>query len=147
MATLRAAVKTAIEGDGTLAGLLTGGVYDRRGINRTATPDAYDANGELKPCAVVTVEAASPLGHREWAFEQVFVVVYLYEEEGNGYAAIDQAGLRLRTLFHNETLATTDGDVHHMEHADSLVDMYDEVLKAEMGYERFVCYRRRGDGT
>ena len=147
MATLRGALKTAIEDDATLAGLLTGGVYDPREINRTTTPDAYDANGALKPCAVVALEGASPLGHREWAFEQVFVVVYLYEEEGNGYASIGQAGLPLRTLLNNQALSTDDGNVHHIQHADSLGDSYDEVLKAEMTYERFVVYRRRGDGT
>lgn len=146
MATLRAAVKTAISGDTTLAGILTGGVYDLRGINRTLTPAAYNSSGALKPCAVVTVEAAVPLGHREGRFEQVFVVVYLYEEEGNGFAGIGPAALRLRSLLHNTTLSTDDGDVHTIVHADSLGDAYDEVLKAEMSYERFVVYRRRDTG-
>lgn len=147
MATLRAAIKGALENDATLAGLLTGGVYDRRGISRTLTPAAFDANGAIEPCAVVTEEVTSPIGHREWAFERVHFLVWLYEDEGGGYGTIDQAKLRVRYVLHNQTVATDDGAVHHIEHTDSLGDSYDDVLKAEMTYERFVAYRKRGDGS
>ena len=146
MTTLRSAVKSTLENDATLAGLLTGGVFDRRGLNRTTTDGIVDANGALKPCAVVTEETTSPLGHREWAFERVHFLVWLYEDEGSGYATIDQAKLRVRHLLHNQSVATDDGAVHHIEHTDSLGDSHDDVLKAEMTYERFVAYRKRGDG-
>lgn len=148
MATLREAIKTALEDDATLGTLLTGGVYDRRGISRTLTPDAFDSNGALQPCAVVTLEVAAPeiTGHREWRFERVYFLVWLYEDEGGGYATLDPAALRVRSLLHNQTLATDDGAVHHIEHVGSLGDSYDDTLLAEMTYERFVAFRQRDLG-
>lgn len=143
--TLRQAVIAALEADGTLMATLTGGVYDRREINRTATPNAYDSNGCLEPCAVVTLEAATPVGpHPDYRMEQVFFLVYLYEEEGNHYAGIDVAKQRVKTLLHQQRVTTTPDTVWEIRHADSLGDSYDDVLRAEMTYERFFAWKRRG---
>lgn len=142
--TLRQAVKAELEADVTLMATLTGGVYDRRGISRTSTPDAYDARGELEPCAVVVLEAATPIGpHPDYRMERVFFVVYLYEEEGNAYAGIDVAKQRVKALLHQQRVTTTPDTVWEIRHADSLGDAYDEVLKAEMSFERFFAWRQR----
>ena len=143
--TLRQAVKAELEGDATLLATLTGGVYDRRGINRTSTPDAYNDRGELEPCAVVVVEAATPIGpHPDYRIERVFFAVYLYEEEGNAYAGIDVAKQRIKALLHQQRVTTTPDTVWEIRHADSLGDSYDEVLKAEMSFERFFAWKKRG---
>ena len=76
--------------------------------------------------------------------EQVFFVVYLYEEEGNNYAGIDVATQRVKTLLHQQTVSTTPDKVWEIRHADSLGDAYDEVLRAEMTYERFFAWKQRG---
>lgn len=143
MATLRAAIKAALAGDGTLAAILTGGMYDRRGISRTATPSAYNATGELMPCGVVTLETTTTHGPKEFNFERAFVVVYLYEEEGNAYAAIDPAADRIRALLHRQTVTTTPSLVWEILHTDSIGDQYDDVLRAEMRMERFQVWRKR----
>lgn len=143
MATLRAAVKSVLEGDVTLAAILTGGVYSRAGISRTLTPDAFDSKGAIKPCAVVTEEATNRIGHREDKMEMVSLVVWLYEDEGSGYTLIDTAKMRVRALLHDQTVTTSDGYVHHIVHVYSLGDSFDDVLSAEMTHERFTVYRRR----
>lgn len=140
---LRDAVRALLAADATLMATLTGGVYHRRGINRTATPAAYDANGKLEPCAVVALETATPVGHSEFDFEQVFFAVYLYEEEGGNYASIDTAADRVRALLHRQTVTISPGGVHEILHADSVGDQYDDVLRAEMRMERFYAWRKR----
>lgn len=144
---LRQAVKALLEADPLLDALLTGGIYDRRGINRTLTPDAYNSTtGALKPCAVITESTTTALDPvKEADFEQVFLNVWLYEEEGNNYATIDQAKDRIRYLLHRKTDLTIDpGCIHEIRHADSVGDQYDDIMKAEMVRERFWAWRKRG---
>lgn len=61
-----AAFYTALNADGTLTGLLTGGIYadqnlGRAGINRTNTPAAY-TNGIVQPLLLVKGRAVIPDG-------------------------------------------------------------------------------------
>lgn len=143
MSTLRQAVISLLENDATLMAILTGGVYDRREISRTLTPAAYSVVGALKPCAVVTLEVTTPLGPAEFDFETVYFQVWLYEEAGNHYAAIDPARDRVRALLHRQSVTITNGCVHEIRHADGLGDSFDEALNAEMTYERFYAWRKR----
>jgi hypothetical protein len=143
MARLRGAVTAALEGDGTLMAILTGGVYDRRGISRTATPDAYDSRGELLPCAVVAISSDTPIGPAQYETEQTFFNVYFYEAEGNAYAGIDAAKERVKAVLHQGTVSIDDGQVLEIRHADGIGDSYDEILKAEMSYLRFYAWRHR----
>lgn len=143
MASLRDAVKTLLEADATLMATLTGGIYHRGGINRTATPDAYDTAGKLEPCAVIALETTTPLGPADFDFETVWFAVYLYEEEGGAYAHIDTAADRVRALLHRQTVTISAGGVHEIRHADSVGDQYDDAMRAEMRMERFYAWRKR----
>ena len=140
---LRRALVSLLEGDATLVTTLTGGIYDRRELNRTATSAAYDSRGNLEPCAVVVIESTAALGPAEFDFERAFVQVYLYEQEGNHYAGIDVAKERVRALLHRQQVTITPGAVFEMRHTDSLGDSYDEALGAEMTYERFLVWKKR----
>jgi len=145
VATLREAVQSLLAGDATLVSTLTGGVYDRREINRTAMPGAYDARGNLEPCAVVALSTQNEIApHPEYAgFTEEFLFVYYYEQEGNSYAAIDVAMERVRTLLHGQRVTVTLGTVFEIRHADGNSNLYDDALRAEMGYDRFVVWRKR----
>lgn len=146
MSTIRSVVKALLAADATFAAAATGGVYDRRDINRTQTPAAYNSTtGELKPCAVVVMSTSAEIAHREVnGFEQTFFFIYYYAPEGNDYAAIATMQARARALLHNQTLTITDGRVHDkVEFVDSPGDLYDDVLGAEMSYDRFMAYRKR----
>jgi len=145
MATLRSAVKALLAADTTLLATLTGGVYDRRAISRTATPAAYDTtSGLIKPCAVVALSSESRLGPAEMATEEDYLVVYLYEADGNHYAAIDVARERIKALLDRQTVTVTSGKVLEIRYADGIGDTFDEVLNAEMSSIRFLAWRKRG---
>ena len=141
--TLREAVIALLQADATLVATLTGGIQNRRGISRTDLPAAYNDRGELKPTAVVTIEATSPVGPAQFDFEQRFFQVWIYEQAGNNYAGIDVAKERIRALLHRQTVSIEPGCVHEIRHADSLGDSFDETLDAEMTYERFYAWTKR----
>lgn len=98
---------TRMEADGTLMAILTGGVYSkaevgREGITRDTAEDAFDANGYLKPCALVRQRGLVPDGDVHDEIAQLssagqVVEIYLYED--SGYGNIDSALSRLFTLF------------------------------------------------
>jgi len=86
----------------TLMAVLTGGVYSGMEISRQDTPDAFNASGEIKPCALLGVEAddaAGPLLHSS----RMFVVVRFYER--SGYTAIDVALERIYALLHRQRVS------------------------------------------
>jgi hypothetical protein len=88
----------ALAEDEALVGLLVGGIYayeqiGRNGMSRVTTPEAYDANGFLKPCAVVKVGEArvgSALRDDRGGVRQR-VEVYLYADGDSGYETIREA--------------------------------------------------------
>lgn len=88
--------------------ILTGGVYvagsvGAEGINRDTTTGAFDANGYLKPAALVRQRGLIPdleimeLGEQLASVTQV-IEIYLYED--TGYSSTDSALNRLFALFH-----------------------------------------------
>ena len=96
-----------MEADAPLMAILTGGVYvsgelGPLGINRTDAPGAFDANGYLKPCALVRQRALTPDLQVVDQIEQVssatqVIEIYVYQD--SGYTSIDTALDRLYTLF------------------------------------------------
>ncbi len=100
-------IAALLAGDTALRALLSGGVYasgtvGRLGITRKTTPDAFDADGYLKPCALVRQRALTPDGAVRDQIEQVLsaaqiVEVWLYQD--TGYDAIDDAGIRVFALL------------------------------------------------
>lgn len=93
--------------DATLMAVLTGGVFKTEttgveGIVRETAPTAFDANGYLKPCALVRQRALIPDGIVEDDIEQdtsVRQVVEIWLYEDRGYTSIDAAASRLFVLF------------------------------------------------
>lgn len=95
-----------------LMAILTGGVFTAGavgidGITRNATPAAFDANGFLRPCALVKERGLIPDSMVADGLAQVAsagqtVEVWLYELVG--YTAIDAALARLKHLFYGYSL-------------------------------------------
>ena len=143
--TLREAIVSLLSGDATLGTTLTGGVYNRRDLSRTATPSAYNTTtGDINPCAVVTMSTPVQEAIKEAAFERDWFQVWLYEAEGNNYANIDIAADRVIALLHRQTVTVSPGGIHEIQYADGLGDSYDDVLRCEMSYLRFWAWRYRG---
>ena len=135
---MRDAIVALVEADGRLAGLLSGGVHTGE-ISRQSTPDAFDANGELLPCALVRIEGEAPVGPYQNSTQQ-FIVVTLYQQSGTDI--IDTAVTQLFSLLHRVKLAWTwecrwVGDVRDIE---------DEALRCSMTLSRFQITRLREGG-
>ncbi len=99
--------ETVMEADATLMAILTGGVWTKEatgveGVGRETTPSAFDANGYVRPTALVRQRDTVPDNAVRDLMAQkvstsVVVEIYLYEDRG--YTNIDAAMSRLFTLF------------------------------------------------
>lgn len=99
--------------DSALMLILTGGVYRAElvgleGLTRETTPNAFDANGYLKPSVLVRQRGNVPDGTVRDGLAQVVSttqVVELYLYEDRGYTAIDAALARLFVLLEGHIFA------------------------------------------
>lgn len=108
------AIDTVLSADATLTGLLTGGIYKatdlaRLEINRVDVPGAYDANGFMRPMALIKARDQVPsllipdAGERFMDTRQI-VEIWLYNDGANGFTTIDSAANRIYTLLHEQRL-------------------------------------------
>lgn len=107
---------TRMTGDATLMAILTGGVHQSgavgiEGITRETVAAAFDANGYLKPCALVAQRGDIPTGDVVDYLAQVtsnrqIVEIWVYQDAPS-YTAIDAALARLRTLFFGHWFSDT----------------------------------------
>jgi hypothetical protein len=135
-----AAILAALQGDAQLMAILTGGLYDGiavTDISRQATPDAYDAYQELKPCAILKPESQAPTGpHPDSA--RLFVTLWLYQQ-GNA-TAIEAARERAYQVLHRQTLA----GMWEVRHANDVLGAEMQALGVPMIMSRFVATVNRG---
>lgn len=132
---LRDSVYNALTGDVTLMNILTGGLYDASvvgEISRQFTPNAFDANREVKPCGLLRMDSTVPgavytRGARE------FFSVYLYEFRGT--ANVENARARIFDLLHDKRLAT---GMWRILHTDDVRDASDAVLQCGLVISRYV---------
>lgn len=135
---MRDTIYTALAGDGTLLATLTGGVHVDT-ISRQRTPAAFDANGELLPCALVRIESDVQHGPYTGAAAlsgRTYVLVYAYQRRG--YDAIDAALDRVRALLHRAKLGTGTWDIVW---GDDSADLEDQALNCAMRTSRYVVTR------
>ena len=129
----------ALQADGELASLLTGGIYGAtqvEEISRQNTPEAFDANKEIKPCALVTIGTEVRAGphHRGVA---TTMGVYFYQRFG--YEIIDQAMQRTFEVLHEQRIG---GDgVWQIFFNINIPNQRDPALDCALGSQRYVAYR------
>ena len=134
---MKSAIAGAISSNPLLAGWLTGGVHVVREISRQATPVAFDADGEILPCALVKVETETPAGPDDYAGRQ-FITISLYER--SGFGVIDLAVAQLYSLLHRAKVS----GAWEVRHADDVRDQVDEALGCSMALCRYQVWRYRG---
>src|SRR5579871_5194998 len=99
-------IRDVLAADSTLTSLLTGGVYSyaqtgRNGISRITTPNAYQAGGFLRPCAVVKsgdVKTVPAIRDSERSTAEI-AEVFVYDDGDNGYSTISSARDRVIALL------------------------------------------------
>ena len=131
-------VKSLLLADGPLMSVLTGGVHDTSEITRQLAPTAFDANGEIKPCALVKSGNETAMQHKIQAV-QTPVVIYLYER--SGYAAIDAALARIYTLLDQRHIGAS--GVWEAQFNTEIARLTDEGLKCSLGTQRWNLIRKR----
>ncbi len=135
---IRSAILAILAGDTTLLATLTGGVYSATEISRQLTPGAFDANGEVLPCALLVLEAEDPVGPYNTS-SRLFVVLYLYEQQG--YTAIDAALKRIYTLLHRQRISGN--GIWEMRHVGDVPDQRDATLNCALALSRYQVTRSR----
>ena len=106
------AIKAVLEADATLLATATGGVWSfdetgHKGLSRTLTPAAFDSNGILKPCIMVSQRNANPgynLQDDNGQMVDVRQVVELYMFQDDAYSAIETMKSRCYALLHAQRL-------------------------------------------
>ena len=141
--TAYATILATLQGDATLASVLTGGLYDGTEVNdisRQATPAAYDEYSELLPCAIVKPETQAPAGPHPDS-SRLFVTVWFYQQSGS--AAIDTARIRAYQLLHRATLAGS-GGLWDVQHVNDLLGIEMQALGVPAIMSRYVATVNRG---
>lgn len=138
---MRSEIVDYLGADVALMGTLSGGLHEGAQISRQLTPGAFDANGEILPCALVRDGSDAPTGpHPDGA--RVMVEIYFYERAG--YANIQTAMQRVYQLLHREN-AWIQG-VWEIRHADSLRELRDDALECSLGLSRYEVLVDKGVG-
>ena len=137
------AILATLQDDASLAGILTGGLYDGTVINdisRQATPAAYDDYSELLPCAIVKPETQAPAGPHPDS-SRLFVTIWFYQQSGS--ADIDAARIRAYHLLHRSTVAGSDG-LWDVRHFNDLLGIELQALGVSAIMSRYVATENRG---
>ncbi len=139
MTTPTAALHAILSADVTLAALLPGGVY--KGIpeiTRQHAPAAFDANSELRPCALVKAQTERDTGPRRIAGAQL-VGVWVYHRTDD--EAIEAALDRIDALLRRRQL---NGGMWDAARASVTLGWRDEALRARGGVVRYEVTIYRG---
>jgi hypothetical protein len=107
MPSLRDTIRTTLVNDVTLAGILTGGIYDADQLDREGIEQSTirDSQLRIKPFAVLRWRASNPFGPEVLPAEERFVEIYFYEDSGT--AGIEAAKTRTKTLLHRKYFTAT----------------------------------------
>ena len=131
-------VKSVLEDNDDLIELLTGEVHnDVEEISYQNTPSAFDANKELKPCALIKVGSETKIGPYERSV-QTPITIYFYQRAG--YTVIEAAMEKVYDDLNDKQIGT---GVWQLMYDISVNQQRDIALDCPLGYLRFVAVRHR----
>ena len=132
MSSLHELVRDYLAADVELAALLTGGMYVGLEITRQKTPAAFDANGEVKPCALVRDGSLAPVEpHPDGA--RAYVDIFLYQYQG--IETIAQARQRIYRLLHRQKAGIL--GVWEIRHANDVPVIDDPALGCNLAMSQY----------
>ena len=133
-------VKTVLTGNAALMAVLTGGVYnDVEEISRQGTAAAFDANNEIKPCALIKFGTEIPFSSAKIANAvQTPLTIYFYERAG--YVNIEDAMDKAFNLLND---SQEGANVWRLEFDVRVYQQRDTALDCPLGSLRFVAKRLR----
>jgi hypothetical protein len=124
-------IKSVLAGDGTLTGILTGGVYSytadtrRLGLTRDMSPSPF-LDGFLRPCALVKGRSQIGTGaiideDQQVASVRQVIEIWLYDDGDAGYTALETARAQIYKLLQLKMLSGG-GEVSWAGDIDNLRD-------------------------
>lgn len=132
-------VKTTMQTDGALAALLTGAVHnDVEEISYQNTPAAFDANKEIKPCALIKLGTETRLRSGIPNSVQTPLTIYFYQRDN--YDVIEQA---MDLAFADLNEKKIGSNVWNIEFDIAVHQQRDPALDCPLGMLRFVAKRMR----
>lgn len=133
---MKDAILSVLQNDMALGALLSGGVHSAVEISRTRTPAAFDANGELQPCALVTAGMDDSLSS-SMGTVQTSITIYVYEPDWSSVAnaATDQ----IYTLLHDQQIHPENGRCVSLEWQSDDRGQWDAALEVNMAITTFVA--------
>lgn len=135
--TLSADLKTALTADTALMALLTGGIFnDVEEISLQKTAAAFDANKEIKPCALIKIPNEVPAGPYLTSVRTAFVI-YVYQR--SGYDVIEAAIVKIFTDLNEKQIGT---NVWNIEFVSTVHQQRDQALDCPLGSLRFSAVRK-----
>ena len=130
------AVKTLLNSDTTLLALLTGGLYNGIAeISRQYSPNAFDTNREIKPCALIKTPADVWVPPYKDG-SQTTIEIYFYQRFG--YDTIEAAQLRVVSLLNRVKVGD---NVWQVRWSDNVGGVMDNVLNCSLVMSRYHAYR------
>lgn len=132
---MRQEVKDLLAMDAVLIAILTGKVYAGAEISKTLTPGAFDDVNRVKPCALVKLGTATSIGPFGIGAEGEMIEIYNYEQDG--YANIDAAIAREKTLLDRKAVALLAGFCYEIRWTGDVRDLVDPVLDCSMSISRY----------
>lgn len=134
---LASEIKTALTADTVLMALLTGGIFnDVEEISRQNTPDAFDSNKEIKPCALIKLPNEVPTGPYKTSVRTAFVI-YFYQR--SGYDVIGSAMVLAYADLNEKQIGT---NVWNIEFVSAVHQQRDQALDCPLGSLRFSAVRK-----
>ena len=142
MATMRDALRTALEGDATLVGLLTGGVYDASelGSDGALPSSVFSSLALIQPCAVIRWRGEAPKEIREFT-ERRYVEIWYYADS-SAVASLEAAKERAKVVLHRQQLSNVTGKgLNYVEFVDSQGEFTaEEYQNAAADMSRYIVY-------
>lgn len=130
-------LKTSLTSSAPLTAALTGGVYIDTRISRQTTAAAFDANLEIKPCALLKAGVETPTGpYRRGSRANIEVYLYQYL----GYSTIRTARDLIFGLWHNQRISSGTWEILW---TDDVNDQIDDALGCSLIVSRYQVVRLR----
>ena len=131
-------IKTALEDDDSLMTLLTGGIFNEvEEISKQNTAAAFDANGEIKPCALIKLGVETKAGPHARSVRTPFRI-YFYQRQG--YDVIDPAMEIVFGLLNDQQIGER---VWNIEYGSEINQQRDQALDCALESQVWNAIRNR----
>jgi hypothetical protein len=131
-------IKTVLEADMALMTLLTGGVFaEVEEISRQNTAAAFDANGEIQPCALIKLGVETKAGPYARSVRTP-VRIYVYQRQGYDviYPAMD-------LMFDDLNDQKIGERVWNIEFSSDIKGQRDQALDCALSSQIYTAIRHR----